>query len=274
MQKNIGKVIYRVPVLNDLTVILPTYNEKENLEILVPEILAGNWIFDPKKLKLTVVDDNSTDGTLPLLEKFAAADSRFSFLVRTGPSSLPLSIWAGIEAAETKFVAWLDADGSMPIKDLVRFASIMEAENVDVVVGSRFVVGGGFKGLNEVGRTSIKDFYLNLRNSQDSILAVILSRALNEFLRLVLRAGVRDLTSGFIVARKSFIKENDFDANYGDYCPILIKRIVLRGAKIQEVGYLCLPRLFGESKTGSSLLKYIQRGIPYVSRSIREVFKN
>jgi dolichol-phosphate mannosyltransferase len=261
-------------MFNNLTVILPTYNEKDNLVMLVPEILSGNWAFNSKDLRLVVVDDNSTDGTQSLLEQFAAADSRFSFIVRSGIPSLPLAIWEGIEFAETEFVAWLDADGSMPIKDLVRFSSIINAEKLDVVVGSRFVTGGGFKGLNEVGRTSIKDFYLNLRDSQDSILAVILSRALNEFLRIVLRAGVRDLTSGFIVARKRFIQRVDFDANYGDYCPILIKRMVLRGAKVQEVGYLCLPRLFGESKTGSSLFKYIRRGVPYILRSIREVFKN
>jgi dolichol-phosphate mannosyltransferase len=260
-------------MLDNLTVVLPTYNEKQNLEILVPEILNGKWGFPDKQLRVIVVDDNSNDGTESVLQNFAALDERFSFIIRSGSPSLPQSIWDGVHAAQTEYVAWLDADGSMPIKDLIRFVSIADSESLDVVVGSRFVAGGGFKGLNEVGRTTIRDFYINLKQSQDSILAVVLSRGLNEFLRIVLRAGVRDLTSGFIVARKSMIKKYDFDANYGDYCPILIKRMVLRGARIQEIGYLCLPRVYGESKTGSSIATYIRRGLPYLSRSLREVFR-
>jgi dolichol-phosphate mannosyltransferase len=259
-------------MLNNLTVVLPTYNEKQNLEILVPEILNGDWGFPSMNLRVIVADDNSNDGTSHVLEKLAALDERFSFIIRPGAPSLPLSIWDGVNAAETEFVAWLDADGSMPIKDLIRFASIANSGNLDVVIGSRFVAGGGFKGLNEVGRTTFRDFYKNLKHSQDSILAVVLSRGLNEFLRIILRAGVRDLTSGFIVARKDLIKDYDFKADYGDYCPILIKRMVLRGARIQEVGYLCLPRIYGESKTGSSISTYIRRGLPYLSRSLREVF--
>jgi hypothetical protein len=170
-------------------------------------------------------------------------------------------------------VAWLDADGSMPIKDLVKFTLMARTQALDVVIGSRFVSGGGFKGLNEVGKTSIRDFYSNLRGSQDSFLAVILSRVLNRFLRLILRSGVKDLTSGFMVARKALILEKDFHAAYGDYCPILIRRLYLRGAKMQEVGYLCLPREFGESKTGSSLIAYLRRGFPYIAKSLLEVMK-
>jgi dolichol-phosphate mannosyltransferase len=260
-------------MLFSLTVILPTFNERQNLEILIPEILDGLWDIPRDKINVIVVDDNSNDGTLIVLQKFAALDTRFSYIVRSISPSLPMSIWDGINDAKSEYVAWLDADGSMPIKDLMRFVSIASSEKLDVVVGSRFVVGGGFKGLNEVGRTTIKDFYSNLKVSQDSILAVLLSRGLNEFLRVILRAGIRDLTSGFIVARKNLLKEADFFANYGDYCPILIKRLVLRGAKIQEVGYLCLPRLYGESKTGSSIISYVRRGLPYISRSMREVLR-
>lgn len=258
-------------MLSDLTIIFPTFNEKENLEILVPEALNSSWTIDSSNVKVIVVDDNSTDGTSRLLKQIQMEDSRFSFIIRMSEPSLPQSILAGIMAAETEFVAWLDADGSMPILDLIRFVSAAQSENLDVVIGSRFVIGGGFKGLNEVGRTSFMDFYRNLKNSQDSMLAVLLSRALNEFLRLVLRTGVRDLTSGFMVVRKSLIQESDFDAKYGEYCPILIRRLALRGAKIQEIGYMCLPRYRGSSKTGSSLISYINRGLPYVFKSVFEV---
>ena len=260
-------------MIEGLTIVLPTFNERQNLEILVPEILNSAWGVSAQNLRVIVVDDNSTDGTLSVLQRYVDLDSRFSYIARTGKPSLPLSIWDGIHASETGYVAWLDADGSMPIRDLIRFVSVIKAEDLDVVVGSRFVAGGGFKGLNEVGKTTIKDFYSNLKDSQDSILAVVLSRALNEFLRVILRAGIRDLTSGFIVANKNFIDESDFVASYGDYCPVLIKRLVLRGARIREIGYLCVPRLYGESKTGSSMVTYIRRGLPYISRSLHQFFR-
>jgi glycosyltransferase involved in cell wall biosynthesis len=260
-------------MIEGLSIVLPTFNERQNLEILVPEILNSAWGFSAQNLRLIVVDDNSTDGTLSVLQNYVNLDSRFSYIVRSGKPSLPLSIWEGIYASETGYVAWLDADGSMPIRDLIRFVSIVNTEDLDVVVGSRFVAGGGFKGLNEVGKTTVRDFYSNLKDSQDSILAVVLSRALNEILRMILRAGIRDLTSGFIVADKNFINESDFVASYGDYCPVLIKRFVLRGARIQEIGYLCVPRVHGQSKTGSSIITYIRRGLPYISRSLHQVFR-
>jgi dolichol-phosphate mannosyltransferase len=257
--------------MNGLTVILPTYNERQNLEYLVPQILKSKWPFPSVSLKVIVVDDQSTDGTSNLVQKLNELDTRISFIERSSKASLPLSIWDGINAATTDYVAWLDADGSMPIRDLVRFVSIAHLEDVDVVIGSRFVTGGGYKGLNVIGRTSLFQFYKNIKNSQDSILAVILSRGLNEFLRLVLRTGVRDLTSGFIVSKKSLIAAEDFKAVYGDYCPILIRRLVFRGATIREVGYTCLPRRFGVSKTGASLPTYVRRGIPYILSALREL---
>ena len=258
-------------MLTDLTIILPTFNEKQNLDMLIPEILRSSWGFEDERLKVIVVDDNSSDGPISILEAYRSQDARFSFILRGSEPSLPLSILEGIKASQTEYVAWLDADGSMPIKDLVRFVSSARLEELDVVVGSRFVTGGGFKGLNEVGKTTLFDFYRNLKYSQDSVVAVILSRALNELLRLILRAGVRDLTSGFLVVRRSFIEDLDFDASYGDYCPILIKRLVLRGASIREIGYICLPRFYGESKTGATLSTYIRRGLPYIFRSLGEL---
>jgi dolichol-phosphate mannosyltransferase len=260
--------------VRNLTIVLPTFNEKENLEYLLPQILESTWPFPSSELQVVVVDDRSTDGTSQLVNKIRGADSRVILLERNSAPSLPLSIWEGIQFAPTEYVAWLDADGSMPIADLVRFVAIAHLEDVDVVIGSRFVVGGGYKGLNVVGRTSIMEFYKNIRNSQDSVVAVILSRCLNEFLRLVLRAGVRDLTSGFIVARKSFIASRDFEASYGDYCPILIRRLVFRGAAIREIGYTCLPRAYGVSKTGSSLYTYLRRGFPYLWSAVREILRS
>ena len=251
-----------------LTIILPTYNEKSNLEILLPEILSTSW---PVDIKVLVVDDNSKDGTNAYVDSVSSLDKRVQIQVRESAPSLPLSIWDGVKSSKSDFVAWLDADCSMPINDLLNLVCTCIDQKLDGVVGSRFCEGGGFKGLNLVGKTSLPQFYRNVRTSKDSIVAILLSRLLNVFLRLVLRAGVKDMTSGFFVVRKSFIEEKDFVASYGDYCPVLIRRLSRRGAKLKEVGYICIPRMYGESKTGSTIMQYLLRGFPYIWRSLIEI---
>jgi len=157
----------------------------------------------------------------------------------------------------------------MPISDLKRMWIQAKYSNFDFVIGSRFVNGGGFKGMNVVGRTTLRQFIQNIRQSQDSFAAIFLSRALNYFLRALLRCGVRDLTSGFMLIRRELIKENDIRGAYGDYCPPLIYRLVRRGTPFVELGYICLPRQFGESKTGATLRQYIRRGLPYITESFK-----
>src|SRR5512141_958173 len=93
----------------DLTVILPTYNERQNIAILIERILVA--VQTP--VKVLVVDDNSPDGTWQVVQEIAARDPRVRLLRRVDERGLTSAIWAGIQAADTAAVSWMDCDLAM-----------------------------------------------------------------------------------------------------------------------------------------------------------------
>jgi glycosyltransferase involved in cell wall biosynthesis len=224
--------------------------------------------------EIVVVDDGSNDGTKELMHEFGKLYPNLIFVERQAPDGLPGAIFSGISSASGDLVAWLDADGSMPITVLHAMYLEFTAHDLDVVIGSRFVENGGFKGLNERGRTTLWQFFENLRRSEDSALAVVLSRLLNLFLRIVLNAGVKDVTSGFILTHKRLVENEKFVGRYGEYFPVLMKSMSQRNLRIKEYGYVCLPRAFGVSKTGSSLPEYIAKGFPYIYFSFKKLLED
>jgi hypothetical protein len=168
-------------------------------------------------------------------------------------------------------VAWMDADGSMPaatFRDLISNFRLGLDENL-IVLGSRFVKGGGFKGIETVGETPLWQIVRNLRRSNDSLSAVILSRMLNRYLWLVLNRCCRDLASGFIVARRDTVRSIGLVGSYGDYCVRFLYLAHKMGVPLKEVPYVCLVRRHGYSKTGTTLWGLIKRGLPYVALPIR-----
>ena len=250
-----------------LSIILPTINERDNLKTLIPQLYS---IFHGViEAEIIVVDDGSTDETHALMFEFCRVFPNLVFIERQEPDGLPGAIFSGISAAQGDLVAWLDADGSMPAQILYEMYLEFSTSNLEAIIGSRFVTNGGFKGLNEHGRTSLFQFLQNLRESEDSAAAVILSRILNIFLRVILNAGIKDVTSGFILTHKRHVINEKFVGKYGEYFPVLIKAMSQRNLRIKEYGYVCLPRTFGVSKTGSSLSEYIKKGFPYVYFSFK-----
>jgi glycosyltransferase involved in cell wall biosynthesis len=254
-------------MINSLSVILPTLNEEQNLKTLIPSIqnvLDNDTI---KNYEILVIDDGSTDDSESLLKKF---DNNIKFYKRIEKKSLPMSISDGVKLSKYENVMWLDADGSMnaeAVKKLLKTFS----QNVDsVVVGSRFVENGGYKGIEVSGETSFLKAMYNVWKSNDSILATILSKVFNNILYIILPGKVKDLTSGFIVLNKKLIKSEVFSiSNYGDYFLYLINDLVKNNVNIIEVGYLCDTRIHGESKTGSSIFQLINRGLPYITAAVR-----
>lgn len=252
--------------------ILPTINEVDNLNFLIPQLLESET--QDTKFQIIVVDDGSVDGTQELVKNFSKENANVFLIERKNPDGLPGAILAGIQKSEGDLIVWLDSDGSMPIKVLNKMLNFQKSYELDLVIGSRFVKGGGFKGLNESGSTTIFQYIRNIRNSEDNALAVFLSRVLNISLRIILRSKIKDITSGFIVIKKDFIKGQTLVGKYGEYCPVLLSRLEKQGIKLSEFGYVCLPRMYGESKTGHNLFDYIKRGIPYLKEAIKEsVFK-
>jgi dolichol-phosphate mannosyltransferase len=230
-----------------LTVVLPTYNERENIAILIERILAA--VHTP--VQVLVVDDDSPDGTWQVVTEIAAREPAVRLLRRTAERGLTSAIWAGIQAADTDAVSWMDCDLAMPPETIPLLVERLAA-GADVAIGSRYVRGGSDPG--------------------HSLLARAFSVTINLFAALLLGRGVRDYTSGFVAARRAVFDPSTgsgrsrikLQGDYGEYCIDLLARAQRLGLRVEEVPYTCGARLSGESKTGAHVRDYLRRGWKYV----------
>lgn len=246
-----------------LSVILPVFNERQNLEYLVPQlhsVLKKNCL----KFEILVIDDNSTDDTSNLMNQLTIKYPQVSHVIRKEERSLPISIYYGIEKSKFPNVMWLDADGSMGADSVELLISKYSEDETKYLIGSRFVKGGGYKGQTPDSNNLIS-LLKSIKNSEDSFLAIYLSILFNKFLKLITSVQINDLTSGFIIGNKQYIKKDLFyRSNYGEYFVYLIMDLILQKQKIEEIGYYCKPRNFGSSKTSNNIIRLITLGIPYI----------
>ncbi len=222
-----------------LTAILPTYNERDNVPILIEGILRH--VRPP--VQVLVVDDNSPDGTWQVVEEIARRDQRVRLIRRMTERGLTSAIWAGIQAADTDAVSWMDCDLAMPPEAIPALLERLE-RGADIALGSRYVAGG-----KDVGH---------------SLLAKAFSVTINLFASLLLGWRVRDYTSGFIAARRAVFEKISLHGDYGEYCIDLLARAQFIGLRVEEAPYVCGARLSGESKTATNVLGYLRRGWKYV----------
>jgi dolichol-phosphate mannosyltransferase len=222
-----------------LTVVLPTYNERKNIPILIDGILRH--VREP--VRVLVVDDDSPDGTWQVVEEIAGRDPRVRLMRRTAERGLTSAIWAGIQAAETGAVSWMDCDLAMPPEVIPRLLERLE-DGADIAVGSRYVAGGSDPGHSRMARA--------------------FSATINTAASTLLGWGVRDYTSGFVAARRGVFDRIRLRGDYGEYCIDLLARAQMLGMRVDEVPYICGARFSGESKTGGNALDYVRRGRKYV----------
>jgi len=258
----------------NVSIILPTINEGENLMTLIPNIETELKNTKIQSYEIIVVDDGSTDNTKEIIKDLNKKNRKIFLIERTKEPSLPKSIYEGIIAADFDYVLWLDADGSMPPKDVANLVQEQINNPNDVIIGSRFVEGGGYKGATIDSNNSIFQSMRNVYNSEDSILAVLLSRWFNIFLANMLSFGVKDITSGFIIGKKEYFNESPFKhSSYGDYFIFMLEDLYKNNVRCKELGYVCLTRIHGSSKTGTNYFQLVKRGIPYI-RAVLKMRKN
>ncbi|MBI3394162.1 MAG: glycosyltransferase [Nitrospirae bacterium] len=221
-----------------MTVVLPTYNERDNVAPLIEACLAAL----EKDADVVVVDDDSPDGTGGVVAAICEKDPRVRLVRRMRGPGLASAIRDGVEAARGDLVAWMDCDFSMPPSLLPEMRKALDS--VDIVVGSRYVGAAA--------------------DRRDDRRAVLGSRVINAFARFLLGGGVTDYTSGFVAARKDAVTTLGIRDGYGEYCIDLLARAGKSGFRIAEVPYTCAPRASGESKTATSWSGYLRRGWPYV----------
>lgn len=213
---------------------MPTYNEKENIGDLIQTILD---VLSPLPIKaqIIVVDDNSPDGTADVVRKRFSSRPEVLLILRKKERGLATAIAKGIDQSQADIIAVMDTDFNHDPKDLARL--LEQIPEADMVIGSRYIPGGGMK-------TS----RLRYRGSW----------VFNIFIRLVLGSPVKDNLSGFLVLKREVVtqlKNRSIFYGYGDYCIRLIHFARKAGFVLREVPVIYGFRLGGESKT--DFVKYV-----------------
>ena len=253
----------------ELSIIFPTLNEFENLKYLIPEFEVMLESLNISRYEINVVDDGSNDGTNQLIKELKRRNDRIQLTVRSGDPSLPMSIWDGINKSIYENVMWLDADGSMHT-DAAKLLIEKYFLKKNIIIGSRFKDGGGYKGVKNLNDQSLIKAIKNVSKSEDSVIGMLISILFNKLLTLIFDTSIKDITSGFIIGNKSNFTKNLFEnSGYGEYFIVLIADMQKRGIEVEEVAYICDTRKYGKSKTAPTLYKLILRGIPYITTAIK-----
>jgi dolichol-phosphate mannosyltransferase len=214
--------------MNPALVIIPTYNERDNLEPISKAVLAAD-----QRVDILVVDDNSPDGTGDLADQLAKAEPRIRVLHRAkkeglGRAYLHAFRWALENGYQ--FVMEMDADFSHDPKYLPRFLDEAEA-GADLVLGSRYVEGGGTVNWGP-GRRFI-------------------SKGGSLYARSILGVDIRDLTGGFKCFRRNVLESLSLDAVKSTGYAFQIEltyRALKAGFKVKEIPIVFEDRRVGQSK--------------------------
>jgi dolichol-phosphate mannosyltransferase len=221
---SIGKVL----------VVIPTYNEIENLPIIVAGVRAA-----APEVHILIADDNSPDGTGEVADGLAAKDKAVQVLHRANKSGLGAAYLEAFQWAKTNgfdVVVEMDADGSHSPTDLVKILAALT--DSDVVLGSRWVKGGQV---------------VNWSRSRE-----LLSRGGNLYTRLWLGIPLKDATGGFRAYRMTAIAKLDVSkVESQGYCfqVDMAWRAVRSGLRVIEVPITFVEREFGESKMNQAIVK-------------------
>jgi dolichol-phosphate mannosyltransferase len=220
--------------MSRVLVIIPTYNEVENLERIVERLQAA-----VPAAHTLVVDDGSPDGTGELADKLAARHPRVHVLHRQEKAGLGPAYVAGFRWARGHgydVLVEMDADGSHPPEQLPDLLAALDS-GADLVLGSRYVPGG-----------RVVDWPVH---------RLLLSRAGNAYTRWALRLPLRDATGGYRAVRGHLVDRLPFDdvASQG-YCFQVdwAWRAVRAGARVVEVPITFTERTYGRSKMSGSIV--------------------
>ncbi|HVV75565.1 MAG TPA: polyprenol monophosphomannose synthase [Mycobacteriales bacterium] len=233
-----------------VVVVMPTYNERDNIEQMARSILER-----PCRPRLLVVDDASPDGTGTIVSKLAAElPGRISLLERKGKDGLGRAYAAGFAMALADFdpdvVVQMDADGSHDPADIDRLVDALE--HADLAIGSRYMSGGDI-----VGWSKHRE---------------VLSRAGNLYARAVLASSLRDLTGGFKAWRAELLRklhaETTESHGYGFQIE-MTTRARAAGATIVEIPIIFRERVAGSSKMSTRIAIEALRGVPAMRRILR-----
>ncbi|MGZ4201701.1 MAG: polyprenol monophosphomannose synthase [Thermoleophilaceae bacterium] len=218
--------------------VVPTYNEAENLESLVQAATKAMRKASPEGFVMLVVDDNSPDGTGELADRLAAEREELRVLHRPAKGGLGPAYLAGFGqalAGGAGYVLEMDADFSHDPEDLGRLLAAAR-DGADLVLGSRYVPGGGVRDWGPLRR--------------------LISRGGSVYARAILGVGQHDLTGGFKCFRRATLEAIDLATVTSKGYAFQIEltyRAARRGLRIVEVPIVFRERRVGQSKMSARI---------------------
>jgi dolichol-phosphate mannosyltransferase len=235
--------------------ILPTFDEAENIELIVDAALGVLRSAAPEGFRILVVDDDSPDGTGRIADRLALEHDEVEVLHRTVREGLGPAYLAGFQHALTNgagFVFEMDADFSHDPADLARLLTAVRDEGADLALGSRYVPGG-----------AVCDWGLVRR---------IISRGGSLYAAIILGLPVRDLTGGFKCFRAEVLRAIDLPsvrAHGYAFQVELTNRTIRHGFKVVEVPITFRDRLRGKSKMSTRIALEAMVLVPRLRRRDR-----
>ena len=216
-------------------VIVPTYNEAENLPLVVPRILEQD-----ERIEVLVVDDNSPDGTGRMADEMAADGPRVHVLHREGKLGLGTAYLTGFRWAlerDYEFIFEMDADGSHDAKHLPEFLAAIQ--DADLVLGSRYLEG----------RVTVVNWPMS---------RLLLSYCANIYARVVTGHRLYDATGGFKCFRRRVLEAIDLDEVHSNGYSFQIEmsfRAWHKGFRIVEIPIVFVDRVEGTSKMSGGIVR-------------------
>jgi dolichol-phosphate mannosyltransferase len=214
-------------------VIIPTYNELNNIQKLLPEILENY-----PELNLLVVDDNSPDGTANFIEEYSKKDSRVHLIKRTGKLGLGTAYVTGFKYAlinNYDAIIQMDADFSHDPKEIKNFLELIKI--YDIVIGSRYIFG--------------------VRVINWPIRRLLLSYFANLYTRIITGLPVKDGTGGYKCIRKEVLQSIDLDKIHSNGYSFQIEINFLawkKNFKLTEMPIVFVDRVKGSSKMSKKIV--------------------
>ncbi len=248
---------HREPVEANVWLILPTYNEAENIGPIVAAAVQrlGEVTSD---FTVLIVDDNSPDGTGDAADVLAKNYPQVQVLHRKGKEGLGRAYLAGFAVAlenGAELVLEMDADFSHDPRDLPRLVRAAHAE-CDLAIGSRYVPGGG-----------VRDW---------TMLRKLISRGGGIYARTILGVDVQDLTGGFKCFKRETLEAIDLDkviSNGYGFQIELTYRAIRAGKTVQEVPIYFTERRAGESKMSPQIAIEAALRVPGLKRRVDAEFE-
>jgi len=240
--------------MNDTLVIIPTYNEIENIEAIIRAIFAQKKGFD-----VLIVDDNSPDGTAKVVKTLQKEFSQsLHLLQRSQKTGLGTAYIAGFKWALNKayqYIVEMDADFSHNPDDLVKLYEACSSNGADIAIGSRYVNG------------------VNVVNWPMS--RILLSYFASKYVRFITRMHIHDTTAGFVCYKRKVLEQINLDGikfvGYAFQIEMKFKAY-LKQFNIIEIPVIFMERAKGHSKMSSKIISEAIFGV--ISMKLKSIFSS